>query len=352
MDINEDVTNSMENKFPKGLNKLLHWIMEGSTVQSWRYSGENSLILSIRFTSMQDITTSTHQTNLSSMASGGIIPSKAYRSKPPSSLTRDNMRHQVWRSGKQGGFDTDYIAPQDMQQGMFTNRTDMNFAGDAGEHLGHKHAELTNDSGLSIGDHSEMDKHSSTPSYVPHASDIPLFEKVNATSGETQFSVSMVHKMVQASEKHVTKENTSTQCAAKYEHKKSQTQPSIAFEKGSQTKCKMTTESCQTKFIHETKHTMTEQPGITCTSMMTESCEKRTRHVQTFIPFVKNKGTQYKRNYELHTLLDAQEETAMNNPQLDVNYKTTSTQTEGLQTTPMPQQHTRYSQFVEDYSVT
>ena len=86
-------------------------------VQSWHLSGENSLLLSIRFTAIPDITTSSPQLlSLSSGSNQQTMNSKMCRSKPPSAVNKDNMCQQTWLAGMQGG-STDNM---EYQLDMFT----------------------------------------------------------------------------------------------------------------------------------------------------------------------------------------------------------------------------------------
>ena len=102
---------------PTGLQRLLEWILEENVVQSWHFSGENNLLLSIRFTAMLDITTSIPQQSLSSSSNQQAINSNVYRSKPPSAAVNwDNKCQQAWLSGMQGAI-TDNM---EYQQDLFT----------------------------------------------------------------------------------------------------------------------------------------------------------------------------------------------------------------------------------------
>ena len=113
----------MDKHLPIGLEKLLSWILDNNTVQSWRYSGEHNLILSIRFTPMADTDIVASQSNLSSVDiySG---QAKSYRSKPPSSVNRDNMHQQAWLGNTQGDHS---IEGTFSKHDMFVNMTDFTY---------------------------------------------------------------------------------------------------------------------------------------------------------------------------------------------------------------------------------
>ncbi len=94
----------LDNKLPLGLEKLMVWIMRENRVQSWRYSGENTLTLSIRFTNIDPISSTPLQPStvhgLDYDTRSGMRDC-SYRSKPPSSVYRDQHRSQAWLNRKQ-----------------------------------------------------------------------------------------------------------------------------------------------------------------------------------------------------------------------------------------------------------
>ena len=83
-------TTDIDNRLPKGLKKLFNSVLDGYHIQSWRISGEENLIVSIRFCEKPAIGASTPLPNLS------VTHERTYRSKPPSAVARDNMRQQAW----------------------------------------------------------------------------------------------------------------------------------------------------------------------------------------------------------------------------------------------------------------
>ena len=76
VDLQTEQCFEMDSHLPKSLQRLLDWILEENVVQSWRFSGENNLLLSIRFTAMPEITTSTPQLSLSSGSNQQTMNSK------------------------------------------------------------------------------------------------------------------------------------------------------------------------------------------------------------------------------------------------------------------------------------
>ena len=93
---------NMDNLLPKGLQNLMQWISHNNNVQSWRLSGENNLTLSIRFSAMPELATSTPRPEQPSIAVDQTIHSRAYRSKPPSAVNRDTRRQEAWLDSRQG----------------------------------------------------------------------------------------------------------------------------------------------------------------------------------------------------------------------------------------------------------
>lgn len=84
----------MDNRLPKGLEKLISWITESNAVQSWRYTIEQNQILSIKFKSRQDITSNQYE-NTTAAAAAADMP-RCFRAKPPSTVIRDFNRQQKW----------------------------------------------------------------------------------------------------------------------------------------------------------------------------------------------------------------------------------------------------------------
>ena len=113
MDTPMHLQSTTNNDLPKGLEQLFNWILHRYGVQSWRFSVDNSTTLSIRFTERSAIADSTSQ-----QPPTPIMHDRSYRSKPPSSVRRDNMRQQTWLSST-GQPDRAYDTEN--SSGMFTN---------------------------------------------------------------------------------------------------------------------------------------------------------------------------------------------------------------------------------------
>ncbi len=101
-----DIT--FDNKLPHGLEKLLTWILSENRVQSWRFSGETSLTLSIRFNNIEPMSSPLQSTDQHGLDNNNTLThmySHSYRSKPPSSVLRDRQRSWAWK--EQYGCDLD-----------------------------------------------------------------------------------------------------------------------------------------------------------------------------------------------------------------------------------------------------
>ncbi len=83
-------------KLPYALEKLINWIICDNKVQSWRFTCENSLTLSIRFINNETVQFTPIQTNAGQVPVSSHVRAHCYRSKPPSSVTRDQWHQQAW----------------------------------------------------------------------------------------------------------------------------------------------------------------------------------------------------------------------------------------------------------------
>ena len=103
----------MNNILPNSLEKLILWIIQDKYVESWRYTCENKVTLSIRFVQQPAMAASTPQPhpNIATAADDFTTwnsptvqdRDRRFRSKPPSSIFRDNVRQQVFLTSKQAG---------------------------------------------------------------------------------------------------------------------------------------------------------------------------------------------------------------------------------------------------------
>ena len=93
-----DQSSNMDYKLPNGLESLIMWLMSKNVIQSWRLSCEKQTILSIKFTQIDSMATSTPQAEALNCSP---MHDCSYRSKPRSAVIRDQMRQQAWLYGKQ-----------------------------------------------------------------------------------------------------------------------------------------------------------------------------------------------------------------------------------------------------------
>ena len=115
-------TTDIDNRLPKGLRKLLNSTLDGYAIQSWRISGEDNLLVSIRFSERPTIAASTPMPNLGQ----GVTHERVFRSKPPSAVTRDTARQQAWLTSSNqdhsgSGFNHNSVGDSASGFDMFTN---------------------------------------------------------------------------------------------------------------------------------------------------------------------------------------------------------------------------------------
>ena len=79
---------------PKGIEKTLQWILSEYEVVSWRLFEEQTITLSIKFAHAINMS-STPYSNIGNIAKDNQPLERTYRSKPPSSIKRDNVRLQT-----------------------------------------------------------------------------------------------------------------------------------------------------------------------------------------------------------------------------------------------------------------
>ncbi len=88
----------MDIQLPKRLENTLIWILDQYKVQSWRFTCENRMTLSIRFIDEANTATSTPQPVLQTTHGQPTVYNHSYRRKPPSSQNRDSKRMQLWNN--------------------------------------------------------------------------------------------------------------------------------------------------------------------------------------------------------------------------------------------------------------
>ena len=80
----------MDNIIPLGLQKLITWISTDHNVQSYRYSVETNLILSIKFSPRQDKAVDQYGSTVADDAP------TCFKAKSPSTIKSDTFRQHNW----------------------------------------------------------------------------------------------------------------------------------------------------------------------------------------------------------------------------------------------------------------
>lgn len=110
----------MCDKLPNGLQNIFSWILPQFTVQSWRLTKEQNLVLSIRFKELNSTYALTPRPILEEQLQATSLNEAAeqncaYRSKPPSCYKRDRQRMNKYNDMKKSSHTDEFS--QDIQVG-------------------------------------------------------------------------------------------------------------------------------------------------------------------------------------------------------------------------------------------